>query len=1288
MLGADLNVLPVSAGQLAAKWVTDLVDGDLGPETLLCTHPGTSHNLLTVNSQSAPQSGLIVCICAKCKKTLTIQFMSSTLLCRDLKRPHHLVLVGEKHTPAESREKYYPVLSNFTFECSSTKCSMQINLDVCAPRLDPQCEPDLVDRQIPRKRLDELMASDGNAARYEDLLKPDKAQKLFPAFYMLQYLNDVINPGARTLPLKVSVRNKFFTVCFGDRFRDLFDFMEFEAVAEGDDNFVQLPALDDEVDSRMPYSTRRAWFEILRIHFHFLQVGLPDSLKQPIDFHIQPGTKDLIIQLLDAQYARTRCTSIDDYDFDDFFLLGVNKDAHESLLWYACHCQGQTNPAIRRTAYEALSRVSRGRENQNTELRKYLEDEAVELTTLMSMNDAQPSPLSRAYLCLEIPESTDDVGIIHAFTDRLAKATTPQERKSERLNLSIIGKARKSSAIMNAACTFDNSEEAAEFLNVTTQTEPDWIISQAVVDESEGSSDKILVASALRALAEMHETDARIRLLQYAFQLESMEGEPWLQSEDSITVAPRIGMPAGQTSSSQMGDPSLPIGLVNIRNTCYLNSILQYFNTVVPVREVILNWEEYKLEPTEENIKSRRLGGSGSALDKAEAFLAAKFVEEIKSLYLEFQSSNQVAIRPQQRLALAALKTADQIMKGAPKETTAVAFGPQPNPNANNDLPPPPPLPARPSPKPPTQTQHQSNEPTVTVNQVIDNGDTGSNVSSATLVDQKDEEQDQTYVTVAAPEEEKSIPQVVPAKARSALDDDDSKQKTPETDYTDRGRSITREQEVGESGDVTMREAGDVAGSPVVGANLEDALSIEEKITEALNDTSATGTDQQDVEEVMGNILEHLHAAIKPTGVDEKTGRQTDIVTETFYWSSINQIRTIDMKTGKAKSSYRAVPDLSRWMTAFPDEKGGIDLYAALDKTFDQEFQEDGSETFTSITKTPPILHVYIQRSQNVAGRLTRNSNVVEIPETLYLDRYMDSSADSDVFQKRQRSWNLKRRLKALERRAPSEVLPPKGDKGKHKEEIKEAGYEVVESIEEYEKELMSVDHTGEGEGVEEYVSILDSETQAILIEHNLMPKGMEREDNIMTEEGSRESLLATLDPDAAKRVQEKADGDSIKITQELAEIFTDMHDIAYRLHAVICHGGGYGSGHYWVWIYDFEKNLWRKYNDETIEVHADNRKVLMDLNASGYPYYVAYVRADDVSRLVSVPQRLSFEASSAGQPPANDGSHLETSPFTNHSAVIDPNRLGSSGAADEVINGIDVDMDDARVMHVENRDE
>lgn len=1136
---------------------------------------------------------------------------------------------------------------------------LAINIEVCEPRLPRQFEAALVDQAAVLAKLEELKVSE--PARYEDLESPERRAKLIPAHYLMQYLNDAINWDPEKPQPKVSVRNKFFAVCFWDRFNELFEFLEFQVIGDDDERFMQLPVLDEErpqMPQITPYQSRQAWLEILRTHLFFLLANMPSSLKAPIDVHTQHSTREDLTLLLSAKYAKTSFANLASYNADDFKLLGVEKDMHETMLWYAAICQKQTNPAQRQAIFEALSKVSRGREGQSSELRTFLEEEELELVTLASAQDAQPTPLSRAYQSFKLQEDAPDAAVAAAFSDTFSGPQSG-DRKAARLNLSIIAKARKSHDLMQSACTFHSVDNAAEFLETRIDEEPANVCIHLVACQNEYWFDKILVAAALKELAKIH--DMNVALLQFAQQQESESGEPWLGGGYSATPGPEL-------RGGDEVDLSLPVGLQNIRNTCYLNSLLQYFNTVMPVRKVIMNWEEFKLEPTEENIATRRLGGSGSALDEAEAFLASQFVKEMQSLFVELQKSNSKAVRPEQRLALAALKTADQLVKGKSTEQAAPVFGPQPKPNASKDPSSPPALPPRPSAEPPSESIEQPTGPTVTVTPVGDsldssNLDTGSNVSSATLVDQKDGD---------------AIPPAIPAKQRSPLDDDDK----------ERGRSATREGDRDEDTDIKMSNTVEDGGDD----NTEDALTVEEKISKALNDKTVTGTEQQDVEEVMGNILEHLHAAIKPTGTDESTGKQTDIITETFYWSSIKYIRSVDMKTGKAKGAYRSVNDLSRWMTAFPATEGNIDLYTALDSSFDQEFQEDGNETFTSITKMSPILHVYIQRSQNVNGRLGRNNNIVEIPEKLYLDRYIDGASDSDVFKRRQRSWNLKRRLKALDGRPQT----PETQKNKAKmEDVKEADYEIIsKSVDTYEEALLSLDNTGEGEEDEEYVSILDPEQEKMLAEHGLLPaEQFGNHTDVDMNSPSRESLLAELDPEACKRAKAKIEEEKTQAKEELAGLFSGMDSVAYRLHAVICHGGGLGGGHYWVWIYDFDKSVWRKYNDERVEVHTDNAKVLADLNASGDPYYLAYVRQSDVDTLVAIPDRVSllksegdgatgessghfhFSSGESPDPPADFAAYRGRSP-----GIVD--------AAHEIIDGIDVDMEDAHVMHVEDRND
>ena len=65
-----------------------------------------------------------------------------------------------------------------------------------------------------------------------------------------------------------------------------------------------------------------------------------------------------------------------------------------------------------------------------------------------------------------------------------------------------------------------------------------------------------------------------------------------------------------------------PIGLDNIGNTCYLNSLLQYYYTVKAIRNVVMNFQDHRMSLSEEDIKKKRVGGRSVA--KAEIIKAQK----------------------------------------------------------------------------------------------------------------------------------------------------------------------------------------------------------------------------------------------------------------------------------------------------------------------------------------------------------------------------------------------------------------------------------------------------------------------------------------------------------------------------------------------------------------------------------------------------------------------------------------------------------------------------------------
>lgn len=70
-------------------------------------------------------------------------------------------------------------------------------------------------------------------------------------------------------------------------------------------------------------------------------------------------------------------------------------------------------------------------------------------------------------------------------------------------------------------------------------------------------------------------------------------------------------------------DPDMPMGLGNLRNTCYLNSILQYFYTVHAVSDLVLGSTIPCLEPTDQSMRDL-LGRKGSKLEPGRAFVGSE----------------------------------------------------------------------------------------------------------------------------------------------------------------------------------------------------------------------------------------------------------------------------------------------------------------------------------------------------------------------------------------------------------------------------------------------------------------------------------------------------------------------------------------------------------------------------------------------------------------------------------------------------------------------------------------
>ena len=108
------------------------------------------------------------------------------------------------------------------------------------------------------------------------------------------------------------------------------------------------------------------------------------------------------------------------------------------------------------------------------------------------------------------------------------------------------------------------------------------------------------------------------RLSEYA-QIQSTIFESQLEAQGNAN-----GEDEG-TPLTRLGDSSLPVGLSNIGNTCYLNSLLQYLYTIKGVREIVNNFDKYKLPMDSEDdkaIKERKIGGNKMTMERGEVAVA------------------------------------------------------------------------------------------------------------------------------------------------------------------------------------------------------------------------------------------------------------------------------------------------------------------------------------------------------------------------------------------------------------------------------------------------------------------------------------------------------------------------------------------------------------------------------------------------------------------------------------------------------------------------------------------
>ena len=448
-----------------------------------------------------------------------------------------------------------------------------------------------------------------------------------------------------------------------------------------------------------------------------------------------------------------------------------------------------------------------------------------------------------------------------------------------------------------------------------------------------------------------------------------------------------------------------PVGLSNIGNTCYLNSLLQYFFSIKPVRILVLDFENYKEDLSSGSILQKEVGGR--KITKIEAARSQAFTNELRALFENMVTSTSKTVTPRKELARLTILSS-QSEANVKTRRESVSFGRRPMSQA--------------------EAMAQMGNSPVAEKASLTQSNTASNTLEAiTDVDTMDEDKasESTLVdkdNITSNEMAKQVEALDNKENLAPMDVDIPRPRSPEKrpqPLATASPSRANEQSIEESVTAGKSDEGSVPGEaprrppPPVPPKTPPPVPPKSNISSKTDDMHVEvefEATQRDVTEVIDNVFFQLQCAIKPD-ITTDSGQQTDTIKQLFY--------------GKSKETYDS-EQIENTEAVFQDIKiqlpdGPRHIYEALDAVFDEHHVRLGSSVETrhsTILSLPPILQIFVSRGQfdRDKGRASKSMHHLGLDKTIYMDRYLETD-DPDLSAKRASSWEWKRELRDLRAR-------------------------------------------------------------------------------------------------------------------------------------------------------------------------------------------------------------------------------------------------------------------------------
>lgn len=554
------------------------------------------------------------------------------------------------------------------------------------------------------------------------------------------------------------------------------------------------------------------------------------------------------------------------------------------------------------------------------------------------------------------------------------------------------------------------------------------------------------------------------------------------------------------TSFLRLGrvDPSLlppqnwPTGLDNIGNTCYLNSLLQYYFCIRPLRDLILQFDEKNQDFS--HAQTRKIGGRN--VEQSELVRSFQFVYRLQHLYEEMIHTSRRCVQPSKELAYLSFLPLSQ----------PVSFK-----EANEEI---------------EETRHIE-EMEIVDGESLQDGEVDEEDRVKTIEDVQESDRENEVVTKILPESNDQT-EVIDVDAEMM-----------EVDTAD-----TPEVAVAESGHLCS------TSSPT------KIMSIEADQIESAIEIGR----QQDVTECIENVTFQVETALEPTAIEED-GEQHDLVKQLFCGKTKQTISPLD-DTKPARSTMERFFSLIINVSDHPK-----DIYDALDNYFSEsivDLEEGTVKMALTILQLPEILQFHVQRVLFDRERLVAYKSCEPIPfgETVYLDRYLETE-DADILERRQEVWQWKQELKKLAEEREQLIRPDSTTK-----------LSIIDSLRATIKYLSTVVMPSAELNVQQQtIDALQMQVEMIETKVNAIDTHMER------------------------------------IQKQVLAQFEEYKNVGYTLFAIFIHRGEASHGHYWIYIRDMKRNIYRKYNDDTVSEVPVSEVLNFAEDNTATPYYMVYVK-------------------------------------------------------------------------------